>query len=259
MVKIKGFFMNKKTGAKIGILGYGEVGRAIAEFYPKKTLKIKDLNKNDGLKGVEILHICIPWSKNFVKIVKKEIEKIKPKLVIVHSTVAPGTTKKLGKIAVHSPVRGIHPYLYKGIKTFVKYVGADNKKTGNLAKKHLESLGIKTKVFRPSITTEIGKLLDTTYYGLVIAWHGEMKKLCHKYNIDFDEAVTDFNKTYNEGYKKLGKPNVIRPVLFPPQKTKGITGHCVCENAQILKKYFKSKAIDLILKHKVKKKQLWKK
>lgn len=132
--------MSKKTNlqSKVGILGYDEIGRAIAKFY--KNPKIKDLNRNDGLRGVEILHICIPWSDNFIKVVKKEIKEIEPKLTIIHSTVAPGTTKKIGGIVAHSPIRGIHPHLYEGIKTFVKYIGADNKKAGNLAKKHLESL-----------------------------------------------------------------------------------------------------------------------
>jgi UDP-N-acetyl-D-mannosaminuronate dehydrogenase len=234
---------------KIGILGYGEVGQAITKFY-KKPL-IKDLKRDDNLKSVDILHICLPWSEEFIKIVKKEIKQIKPKLTIIHSTVAPGTTKKIGGTTVHSPIRGIHPYLHKGIKTFVKYIGADDKKAGETAKKHLERLGIKTKVFYPSTTTEIGKLLDTSYYGLIIAWHGEMKKLCDKYKINFDETVTDFNKTYNEGYKKLGKINVIRPVLYPPKD--GIGGHCLIENAKILQEYFKSPAIDLLLKYKFKK------
>ena len=239
----------KQSKSKVGILGYGEVGQAIAKFY--KNPKIKDLGKDDGLEGVEILNVCFPWSDNFVGIVKKEIKKIKPTLTIIHSTVAPGTTKKIGGMVVHSPIRGIHPHLYKGIKIFVKYIGADNKKAASSAEKHLKGLGIKTRVFMPSITTEIGKLLDTSYYGLVIAWHAEMKKLCDKYRIDFEKAVTDFNQTYNEGYKKLGKKNVIRPVLYPPGG--GIGGHCIVPNTEILEKYFKSQALELIIKHKAKK------
>ncbi|KPJ56662.1 hypothetical protein AMJ49_04330 [Parcubacteria bacterium DG_74_2] len=237
--------MSFKKNSQIGILGYGEVGQAIAKFY--KNPKIKSLDRDDGLKGVEILHICIPWTDDFVKIVKKQIKEIKPKLTIVHSTVAPGTTKKIGGMIVHSPIRGIHPHLYKGIKTFVKYIGADDKKAGKLAQKCLQDLGIKTRVFMPSITTEIGKLLSTSYYGLCIAWHGEMKKMCDKVGVDFEKAVTDFNKTYNEGYTKLGKRNVIRPVLSSPKA--GIGGHCVISNAKILKKYFNNQALDLILKY----------
>ena len=34
-------------------------------------------------------------------------------------------------------------------------------------------------------------------------------------NLDFMEVMTKFNHTYNEGYKKLGKTNVGRPVHLP--------------------------------------------
>ncbi|MBI3335769.1 MAG: hypothetical protein HY001_04715 [Candidatus Portnoybacteria bacterium] len=240
-----------KQTTSIGILGYGEVGQAIAKFY--RNPRIKDLARDDGLRGVDVLHISIPWNETFIGAVEKEIREIKPKLTIIHSTVAVGTTKKLcealpDELIVHSPVRGVHPHIHEGIKTFVKYVGAENKKAGELAKKHLESIGIKTKVFMPAATTELGKLLDTTYYGLAIAFHGEVKKMCDKWNLDFDEVMTDFNKTYNEGYLKLGKKNVVRPVLYPPED--GIHGHCVIENIEILKRQFPSTAFEFISEYK---------
>jgi len=234
---------------KIGILGYGEVGKAIAKFYSDP--KIKDLDQDDGLEGIEILNICIPWSDNFIDIAKEEIQKIGPKLTIIHSTVEVGTTKKIyeltNKLVVHSPIRGVHPELYEGAKTFIKYVGTDDREAGELAKEHLESIGMKVTVFEPSATTEIGKLLSTSYYGLCIAWHGEMKRMCDELGVDFEKAVTDFNKTYNEGYEKLGMPDVRRPVLYPPKDFIG--GHCVVPNAKILSKKFKSLVFDLILKY----------
>ena len=101
----------------------------------------------------------------------------------------------------------------------------------------------------PSKTTELAKLFCTTYYGLCIAWHAEMKKICDKEGIDFEKAVTDFNNTYNEGYAKLGMQNVVRPVLYPPAGAIG--GHCIVPNAEILKKYYQSEALDLILKYKI--------
>jgi len=229
-----------------GIIGYGQIGKAIAQFYTDP--KIKDLNRDDGLKGVDVLNICIPYNEDFVKIVKKEIAKIEPKLTIIHSTVEPGTTKKIGGMVVHSPIRGVHPYLWESIKSMVKYIGADVLEAGIMAEEHLRSLGIKTKAYGPSTTTEVGKILSTTYYGLCIAWHGEMEKVCDKFKISFDEAVTHFNKTYNEGYVKLGKENVVRPVLHPPKNNR-IGRHCIIPNAEILKKYLDSEAIDLILKY----------
>lgn len=239
----------------IGILGYGEVGKAVAKFY--KNPKIKDLKRDDGLEGVEILNICIPWSEKFIGIAVKEIKKAKPKLTIINSTIAPGATKKIIsklpnnlKMVVHSPVRGVHPHLYKGIKIFVKYIGAENKKSGQAAKRHLKKLGIKTKVVYPAKTSELAKLFCTTYYGLCIAWHGEMEKICKKEGIDFKEAVKGYSKTYNEGYAKLGMKNVVRPVLYAPSGK--ITGHCVIPNTEVLKKHYQSKAFDLILKYKPK-------
>ena len=241
----------KKQTENIGILGYGEVGQAIAKFYHNP--KIKDLHRDDDLRGVDVLHVCIPYNEKFVFLIKKEIKTIKPKLTIIHSSVEPGTTKKIGGSVVHSPVRGVHPKLYEGLKTFVKYIGTDNQKAGRMAKKHLESLGMKTKVFTPATTTELGKLLDTTYYGLCIAFHGEMKHMCDRLHLDFDSAVTAFNSSYNQGYTKLGMPQVNRPVLQFPNPVIG--GHCIIPNVQLLKKEFKSKAFDLILEYRPKKKK----
>jgi len=240
----------KKKKSKVGILGYGEVGQAIAKIYETAGIKpfIKDLNRSDGLENCDILNICIPYrDESFIEITKKEISTSNAKLTIIHSTVAPGTTKKIGGNAVHSPVRGIHPHLHEGIMTFVKYIGAETEEIGNKAKEHLESLGIKTKIVMPAITSELAKLLDTTYYGLCIAWHGEMRKICDKEGVDF-KKIADYNKDYNEGYAKLGKANVIRPVLYPPEKEIG--GHCVIQNAEILNKFYKSKAVDLVLDYK---------
>lgn len=221
------------NNTKIGILGYGEIGKAIAKFYSPSQVKIKDLQRNDGLQGIDVLHICIPWSNKFIKIVKKEISQVKPKITIIHSTVALGTTKKIGGMVVHSPIRGVHPNLYEGIKIFVKYIGADSEQAGIAAKKHLESLGIKTKLFMPSKTAEALKLWDTTQYGWMIILNKEIKKWCNKTGVDFEAVYTEANQTYNDGYKKLGRNEVLRPYLkYAPGP---IGGHCVIPNCRILK------------------------
>jgi hypothetical protein len=240
--------MKRDKNIKVGIFGYGEIGKALSKFYGPEgsaNVKIKDLNRDDGLRGVDILHVCIPYNDKFVGIVEKEIKNVKPKITIIHSTIAPGTIEKIGGMVVHSPVRGVHPFLFEGMKTFVKYIGADNKEAGEMAKNHLEGLGIKTKLVYPAKTSELAKLFCTTYYGVCIAWHKDMKKICDKLGVDFEQVVTDFNKTYNEGYTKLGKTNVVRPVLFVDDKPIG--GHCVVPNAKILKNYFESRAFDFIL------------
>mgnify|MGYP003655320894 FL=1 len=230
---------------KVGIIGYGEIGKSVEKLYNDPVL-IKDLDRDDGLAGVEVLHICIPFGDSFVDTVRGYVQEYKPSYTIIHSTVAPTTTESLvtltGARIVHSPVRGIHPHLLEGLLTFEKYVGADFECDDIV--KHLNSLGVKTKVVT-SRTSELAKLMSTTYYGLCIAWHGEMKAMCDELDVDFEDAATSWNNGYNEGYNKLGMGHVTRPVLYPPDK---IGGHCIIPNTKLLKDSFDNSILDLILK-----------
>ena len=71
------------------------------------------------------MHICIPPIKGYEQIIKSYIGIFKPRYTVIHSTFAVGTAKKLK--CFHSPVRGIHPNIAEGIKTFVKYLAPKNK------------------------------------------------------------------------------------------------------------------------------------
>lgn len=247
----------KKT---IGILGYGEIGKSVARFYQNKerfNLLVKD-RKIDQFaeQKLDVLNIAIPYfsEKQFIDAVVKVIKKNKPGLVIVHSTIVPGTTKKLIQKTkarvIHSPVRGVHPKLYEGIKTFIKFIGTEDMKIGEMVKKHFHSIGIKNvKVLKPAAATELNKLIDTTYYAHCIVFTDYVEQIFKKYHIPF-EAFQDFNLSYNDGYKKLGKPNVARPTLYPPSKTnRKIGGHCQIPNATILEKLYPHQITKNILKY----------
>lgn len=234
---------------KIGIIGYGQIGSGLSKVYSDfqeyKVLIVDPyLEKNDNVSNVDILNICIPYTENFVNIVKKYIQQSNPKYTVIHSTVSPGTTKKIGKNVCHSPIRGLHPNLDVGIKTFVKYIGSEDKDISLQYQEHLKKLGIKSYICKDSKTSEYAKLLDTTYYGVCIAFHSDVAKVCEKENMDFDEVMTIFNQSYNEGYIELNQQNVVRPVLYP---TKKIGGHCVIPNAKILKEYMNTKTLNSIL------------
>lgn len=239
---------------RIGILGYGEIGKAIHSLYKRNDIynvSIRDLSIDNELKNLDVLNICIPCVDNFVDIVTDVALESSAKTVIIHSTVRVGTTseiqRRLNCLVSHSPVRGIHPFLLEGILTFVKFVGSSTYETSKIVADHLQSLGLNVEILESSKETELGKLFDTTYYGVCIAWHGEMKKICDSVGVSFENTVTMFNTTYNSGYSKLNKTNVIRPVLHPP--VDGIGGHCVTQNAKLLTENFASEALDLIMKY----------
>lgn len=244
------------------IIGNGEVGSSL-----KKVLDIrinkgeteifdkKDENFNERLNEYKCktLHICIPYSQRFIKDVLRYTKILEPELCIIHSSVPVGTTNKISRLAfstkiapltyfVHSPVRGLHPNLDKDILSFVKYVGTDSKEAFDKVKEELNNLVLKW--FNKSETTELGKLLDTSYYGLCISWHREMERFCKYFKVNYKDVVTDFNISYNNGYRE-SKPEVIRPILYSPGKKK-IGGHCVRQNAKLLLLQRKSNFLDLV-------------
>lgn len=207
------------------IVGYGEVGKAIHKIIGKAY--IVDFNKNtwDG-DDFDVAHICIPYSKDFNDII--EVYKAWAKLVIVHSTVPFGVCDKLK--VVHSPIRGVHPHLEKGIRTFPKYFGGKKSKQ---AAQIFKKLGLKVKIFKEAKTTEALKLWDTTQYGRLIMLEKEIYNWCKENKVDFKSIYQMANKDYNKGYIKLGRPEVVRPYL---KHIKGkIGGHCIRPNAKLLK------------------------
>jgi len=243
----------------IGILGYGEIGSSIEKLYRSRgyDIRIIDPAKNfdDSFEGVDIINICIPYSKIFKVIVEDIINHASPKLTIIHSSIPVGTTKSIqdkyvkdaaySTYVVHSPVRGNHPDLFYSLKTFVKYIGTDTLIGAKLCAEHFGEIGIEYKYIGSSKTTELAKLMCTTYYGLCIAWHDEMDKLCKEHGVEFESAVEHWNKTYNEGYTKMGMSNVVRPVLYPPKGKIG--GHCVIPNAKLLRDVIDSNLLNAII------------
>ena len=206
------------------IVGYGEVGKGL-----HKVIKgdVHDPFKQMEARGeYQVLHVCIPYTKGFIKTVKEYQKKFVPELTIIHSTVPVGTSKKLG--AVHSPIRGVHPDIDKGIRTFVKFFGGEQAKEASAI---FSKLGIKTHCTPKSETTEALKLWDTTQYGIMILVNRAIHLWCKIRKVDFDVVYTLGNETYNEGYKKLKRPEVVRPYL---KHTTGIIGgHCVRQNAHL--------------------------
>lgn len=254
----------QKYKMKVGILGLGEVGKAIKEVYenanPVNDYEMFFCDKGQNLyefkkpidveEQMEYIHICIPYSDKFEGIVEGVIETYKPIYTIIHSTVKVGTTKRLndkfGNI-VHSPIRGVHPNLYKGVMTFLKYIGADDTRVGITVLRHfVDDLYLQAGLVERSGTTELGKLLSTTYYGMAIAFHDYADNLCKENDLNFGKVMTSFNHSYNAGYTALGMREVVRPNLYPPKGKIG--GHCIVPNAKILKEQFgDSEVLKMIL------------
>lgn len=210
------------------IIGAGEIGHSLYNVLSKEyPCELHDPFKNEFAKGnFDIMHVSIPYSDNFIKIIKGYKALFKPKYVVIHSTVPIGTSRKCN--AIHSPVTGIHPNLDKSLTTFTKFLGG---KQASEVAQYFRRANIKIYITDKSETTELIKILCTTYYGVNIEFTKEVKRACDKYDIPF-ELWTLWNNNYNEGYSKLGFPEYARQNLVP-MMTK-IGGHCILNNSNLL-------------------------
>jgi len=235
----------------IGILGLGEVGSAIKKLAKDKFIVlVKDLKINEFHQSqIKVLHVCIPYTGHFNQTVIRAVQAYQPKLVIINSTVKPGTTRIIYQSTqvhiVHTPIMGVHPNLAKYQKQFIKVIGAMDKASYKLARAHWQRLGApKIIPFSSPEQSELAKLLCTTYYGWNIIFNKIVYRLCQQTGTDFNQVYTQFNQVYNLGYKKT-KPNVIRPILnhIPGP----IGGHCIIPNLEILNTITKDKALKWML------------
>lgn len=210
------------------VIGYGEIGKALYDVLNKagyETYK-KDVEPEEIIDGIQVMHICFPYSKSFVGIIKKYKKIYNPKYTIIHSTVPIGTAKKCD--SYYSPVRGVHPHLENSLKTFVKYLAPRN----NQLKRYFDCAGIFVKEHDSRETLEAMKLYCTTIYGLNIIAEKEMWNFCKKNKLDFETAYTDCNQTYNDGYSMLGYPQYKKYIL--QHKDGKIGGHCILSNCKML-------------------------
>ena len=253
------------TREKVLVIGLGEVGRPLFELLrdtERFTVYGFDLDKSrmyevgqveDALPDkVDIMHICIPCfdQAEFIDTVVNYINRFKPKLIILNSTVPPGTTEEIYRrccncLVSYSPVRGVHKSLEHmkwELKRWTKYIGGVNNDSAKFSRKHFEELGLKTKILKSCIETELAKLFETTYRAWMIVCFQEMHRISRFFNADFNEIVDFLEDTH--------RIRLDRPVMFPGI----IGGHCLIPNVELLLRSYDSEFLRLILKSNEKRK-----
>ena len=221
------------------ILGMGEVGETLFDLLVDRKFdcvgidldntKCKKYSENEVIRNPEYLHVCLPGElTGFTDIVLNWIHKIKNvQVVIIHSTVKPGTTKIIQEKSsipiLFSPVRGVHRRFLNDIKKYTKFISFDDIEINSKIKIDLENRFEKIDWMSTTKTAELAKILvDTTYYGWLINYAQITKMICEKENIDFDEMW----KFADEIHENLGN----RPKMFPGI----IGGHCVIPNLDLI-------------------------
>jgi UDP-N-acetyl-D-mannosaminuronate dehydrogenase len=220
------------------IVGLGEVGKPLLEIMKVRYQVFGvDINQPAPVSQSDAMHICFPFKDgNFVGQVLQYINQYSPALTVINSTVAPGTTRRIaaesGAAVVNSPVRGKHARMQDEMLRYTKFIGALDAHSGQRAVEHFGQVGMKTKLLRSPEATEIAKLTETTYFGLLIAWAQEVERYSRELGVDYDEVVSFYDEIK----------------FFPPVKyfPGVIGGHCVMPNIAILLKQFPSALLEAI-------------
>ena len=232
--------MSKSEAAVTLVVGLGEVGNPLFTILKRQepgTIGI-DIEPVQLAKPIGIMHICFPFidSAQFQKAVIGYVLKYDPKVVVINSTAVPGTTRAIetetGIPCVYSPVRGKHTKMVDELLTYVKFAAGTNAQAAEQVREHFVAAGMKSEAMSTPEALELAKLLETTYFGLLIAWAQEMNR---------------FSETVNADYLEVGKffreIAYLPSVLFQPGY---IGGHCVMPNIGLLQTRFQSEFLEVM-------------
>ena len=224
------------------VAGLGEIGLPILKIISKKDYVVGyDLNKklmNDKKfakyenQPTSFLHVAIPVTTKFHSNVILLFKKFKPKCIVIHSTIPPGTIEhiqsKIDSPVIYSATRGVHKRMLKDIKRYTKFFAisknAPRKKWAiTTFKKKMKNYGIITKQMSKPETLELAKILcDTSYLGWLINYSQITNVIAKNHGVDYDE-MWSFS---DEIHEILGN----RPKMYPGF----IGGHCVIPNLDLI-------------------------
>ena len=254
------------TQETVLIVGLGEIGYTLFALLKEEKkgftvygldldeTKMRQLNQSRKKfpSQIDTMHVCLPCSnqQNFADVVAGYVEEFKPKLVIINSTVPPGTTMKVAQrckcLDAHSPARGVHKsaeHMKWEMRRWTKYVGGASPAAAQAARGHFEKLNLKVKVLKSCTETELAKLFETTYRAWMIACFQEMHRISRAFGADFNETVDFLEDTHRLRFD--------RPVMFPGV----IGGHCLIPNTELLLQAYDSEFLRLILESNEKRKK----
>ncbi len=224
------------------VAGLGEIGTPTLKLLSKndivlgydvnqKLMNLKKFKKYEKF-SIKFLHICIPFNNKFSSNIIKLYKKFNPKIIVIHSTVSPYTTKSLQKKlpipVIYSATRGVHKRMLSDIKKYKKYFALEKntpkEKWATLEfRKLMKNCKVKTEKMSDPITLELAKIVvDTTYYGWLINFAQLSNLIAKKYHVDYDE-MWEFS---DEIHEFIGN----RPKMFPGF----IGGHCVIPNLSLI-------------------------
>lgn len=197
---------------EIGIIGQGFVGNAIYQkfknYYNILTFDLDSAkcnsNEKDLIDKSEVIFVCLPTPMNQdgscnIDIVEAVIKKIndtsKDKIVVIKSTIPPGTTDKLNS-KYENIIIAFNPEFLTERNAIEDYenqtriiLGGPRPATTKL-KQIFSKVFPKAEIIKTDSThAEMVKYLINTFLSVKVSFANEVYQLCGKLNIDYDKVV----------------------------------------------------------------------
>ena len=198
------------------------------KFEPNSSL-------NNCIENSDIIIVCVATpttsdvlpNLSFLENAINSISKfdLSEKLIIIESSIPPGTFKKLvlpkitnnvslGKNiwAAYVPERLSPGQALSEIKKTPRIIGQEDSNSGNLAKSLYQNITNSEIFITESTTAELSKLVENTFRDVNIAFANEISMICEKYNVDFGDLVKICNSHPRVNLHMAG-PGVGGPCL----------------------------------------------
>ena len=256
-----------KDNIRIGIIGKGFVGSAVAHGFSHQTsygasIKIYDVNPERSQNSLEetvnesdFIFLSVPTPSDAkgnmdLSIVENALNEIsivnknKSNIVLLRSTVVPGTTKifqdKFPNIRfVFNPeFLTERSAAFDFINQTRVILGGDSKYTSKVKKLYQDRFGSFLPVIETNFqTAELIKYMNNLFFATKVSFLNEMKLLADKIDVDWDKAVEGFVLDGRIGHSHLSVPG--------PDGRFGFGGSCFPKDIQALISFAKEYDINM--------------
>src|SRR3989344_2629522 len=247
-----------KRFTKIGVVGVGMVGGSMQRYLEKKQgLEIflydkgKGLGSPDDINKAEIIFVCVPTpyqkdGKGFdLSYVEETLDMLRgEKIVVIKSTVLPGTTEMLQqKYPQHQIL--MNPEFLTEETAYQVMLYPDRQIVGYTEKSHTVAGDVMQLLplapferMLPSTEAEMVKYFGNTWFSIKVSFANQMYDLCQKLGVDYDRMVEAAAAD-----KRIGRTHLN---VFH-KGARGYGGKCLPKDIKALIQLADAKGIDLKL------------
>lgn len=223
----------KLTAARIGIVGYGVVGKSQHSLFGDDAVPFDvDGTEEDraAINACRFVFLCVPTptttgGKCDTSIVEKSVEWITAPYIVIRSTIPPGTTRRLreqtGKRIVFQPEyigeTVQHPLADIRAHRFVILGGApeDCSAVADLYARYYHS---DVRFYLTSSdTAEVAKYMENSFYAVKVMFCNEFFDIARAHGVDYNELREIW----------LADPRISRDHTFVYPDQRGFSGKCL--------------------------------